>query len=43
MFKSIFQWLLNMSLTRAALILNTIQYVILGIVMAILNWYHKHH
>jgi hypothetical protein len=38
MYRSVFYWLLNKGLLRAALILNSIAYAILGVMLWILNW-----
>lgn len=43
MCRSIFKWLLSKGIMGAALILNLISAIILGIAMFILNWYYKNH
>mgnify|MGYP000066480039 CR=1 FL=1 len=42
-FKHVWEWLLDMGLVNAALLLNTIAYIILGIMMWIVNWIDKHY
>lgn len=42
-FKQVWEWLLNMGLLKASLVLNTIYYTVLGLLMWLLNWIDKHY